>query len=50
PICLFDPSSDQPCFASAGDQIEFLPISKEEFYITALAVKADLYKLDSEKL
>lgn len=31
PITLFDPSRSNPTFAMAGEQIEFVSISKEEF-------------------
>lgn len=31
PIRLFDPSLSNPVFASPGEQIEFVPISKQEF-------------------
>ncbi|PZX54171.1 5-oxoprolinase subunit PxpB [Algoriphagus chordae] len=31
PLALFDPSQDNPVFASPGERIEFLPISKLEF-------------------
>lgn len=50
PICFFDPDSNPPCFASPGDKIRFFPISRDEFYITAMAVKANIYNLESVKL
>jgi inhibitor of KinA len=31
PLSLFDVNQDRPCFASSGDQIQFKPISLEEF-------------------
>lgn len=30
PISLFNPTQKNPCFASIGDKIQFIPISKEE--------------------
>jgi inhibitor of KinA len=32
PVSFFDVHKDNPCFAKAGDRIQFLPISKETFY------------------
>jgi len=31
PLSLFDVNQDRPCFVSSGDQIQFKPISLEEF-------------------
>ena len=31
PICFFDPSNAQPCFAKSGDIIEFYPINEKEY-------------------
>lgn len=32
PIPIFDISNENPCFANSGDQIQFVSISKNEFY------------------
>ena len=32
PVSFFDVHKENPCFAKAGDRIQFLPISKETFY------------------
>ena len=32
PVSFFDVHKENPCFAKAGDRIQFLPISKEMFY------------------
>ena len=50
PISFFNASNKIPCFAKAGDKIQFYTISlKKHKEITAL-VKAELFQLESEVL
>jgi inhibitor of KinA len=50
PVTFFDVSKEIPCFAMAGDKIQFVPITlKQHKDISALA-KAGVYQLESEVL
>ena len=42
PICFFDPSNAQPCFAKSGDLIEFYPISEKEYNLIKQKSKNNL--------
>lgn len=50
PIDFFDVNSNPPCFAKAGDQIQFYPISRKEFSVIKKLVEAGVYQLESEVL
>lgn len=45
PIHFFDVSQQQPCFATAGDQIKFIPISLDEFYQLEKEVAENKYSI-----
>jgi len=48
PIDFFDASKDIPCFAKAGDKIQFVPISINEYNNISVLVKEGVYQLESE--
>jgi len=48
PINFFDASKDIPCFAKAGDKIQFVPISLKQYNDLSLIVKAGVYQMESE--
>lgn len=48
PINFFDASKDIPCFAKAGDKIQFIPISLKQYYDLSLLVKSGVYQIESE--
>ena len=50
PIDFFDVNSNPPCFAKAGDQIQFYPISRKEYSDIKKLVEAGVYQLESEVL
>ncbi|MGB3606637.1 MAG: 5-oxoprolinase subunit PxpB [Psychroserpens sp.] len=50
PIDFFNPKLENPCFAKAGDRIQFLPISKLEYDDITFQIQNDSFKLKSEIL
>lgn len=48
PIDFFDVSNDIPCFAKAGDKIQFVPISLDKYNDLIVLVKAGVYQIESE--
>lgn len=48
PISFFDASKDMPCFAKAGDKIQFVPISVMEYQNISTLVKEGVYQIESE--
>lgn len=50
PINFFDVTKTKPCFAKAGDQIQFYPVSLKEHYDIKILVDANVYQLESEVL
>lgn len=48
PITFFDASNDVPCFAKAGDKIQFVPISIKEYHEISYLVKKGVYQIESE--
>ncbi|UKM64395.1 5-oxoprolinase subunit PxpB [Flavobacteriaceae bacterium GSB9] len=48
PINFFNMESETPCFASAGDQIKFYPISIKEHQDIKALVDANVYQIESE--
>jgi len=48
PIVLFDASKETPCFAKAGDRIQFVPISLKEHHDISTLIKAGVYQMESE--
>tara|TARA_R110002049_G_scaffold72237_3_gene186367 strand:- start:7267 stop:7998 length:732 start_codon:yes stop_codon:yes gene_type:complete len=50
PINFFDVSKEKPCFAKAGDQIQFYAVSLKEYQDIKTLVDANVYQLESEVL
>ncbi|MBB5269001.1 5-oxoprolinase subunit PxpB [Algibacter amylolyticus] len=50
PITFFDPTKEQPCFAMAGDKIQFYSISLQEYNQIKTLVEAKVFQLESEVL
>lgn len=50
PINFFDVSKEKPCFAKAGDQIQFFSVSEKEYQDIKTLVDANVYQLESEVL
>lgn len=48
PISFFDASNDVPCFAKAGDKIQFVPINLKEYHDISTLVEKGVYQLESE--
>ncbi|MFG6687341.1 5-oxoprolinase subunit PxpB [Mariniflexile sp. HNIBRBA6329] len=48
PIDFFNPKSDPPCFAKAGDKIVFNPVSFKEYSDIKALVEAGVYQIESE--
>lgn len=48
PIDFFDVNLNPPCFAKAGDQIQFYPISRKAYSVIKKLVDAGVYQLESE--
>lgn len=48
PLTIFDPSAEVPCFAQAGDEVSFYPISLEEHKKVKDLVNTGGYKLEYE--
>ncbi|MEM5566867.1 5-oxoprolinase subunit PxpB [Psychroserpens sp. AS72] len=48
PIDLFLPHKKEPCFAKAGDKIQFVPISKLEYDDVVFQMKQGSYNLESD--
>lgn len=50
PIPFFDPFDRQPCFAKAGDQIQFKPISLQEHSHITVAIQNQTFTLKPDQL
>lgn len=48
PIDFFDINTNPPCFAKAGDKIQFYPITKKTYDDIKMLVEAGVYQLESE--
>lgn len=48
PISFFNVSKTIPCFAKAGDRIQFYPISLKEYQDIKVLVNANVYQMKSE--
>lgn len=48
PIHFFNVEKEAPCFASAGDQIQFYSVSKKEHADIQVLVNAGVYQIESE--
>ena len=50
PLNFFDVSKENPCFAKAGDRVQFYPISLETYKNIKTLVEAGVYQLESENV
>jgi len=50
PINFFDVTKDKPCFAKAGDKIQFRSISYKQHSDLTVLVKKDVYQIESEEI
>lgn len=50
PINFFDVTNSQPCFAQAGDSIQFYPVTRKEYDDIKTLVEAGVYQIESEVL
>lgn len=50
PISFFDRKKEQPCFAKAGDVIQFIPISLERYHEITNLIAYRRYQIESEVL
>ena len=48
PVTFFNPKSETPCFAKAGDRIQFFQVSLKEYTRIKALVEKDIYNLESE--
>lgn len=48
PVSFFDPTKKQPCFAKAGDRIQFVSVSKDSYDEILSHVKNNTYVIESE--
>lgn len=48
PINFFDTSKSRPCFAKAGDEIQFIPVTIEEHIDIMILVESGVYQIESE--
>lgn len=50
PINFFDVSKETPCFAKAGDKLQFYAVSKKEYNNIKILAEAGVYQIESEVL
>lgn len=50
PIDFFNPKNETPCFAKAGDRIQFYSISLKEYYDIKTLVNTGVYQMEREVL
>lgn len=50
PIDFFNPKNETPCFAKAGDHIQFYPVSLKEYHDIKTLVNAGVYQINREVL
>ena len=50
PIHFFNAEKEIPCFAKAGDQIQFYPVSLSEYKNIKMLVEAGVYQIESEAI
>jgi len=50
PLNFFDVSKEKPCFAKAGDRVQFYPISLETYKNIKTLVEAGVYQLERENV
>ena len=49
PIEFFDRHKSVPCFAKAGDKIQFIPVNKSQYDAIQIEVKNGLYQIEREE-
>lgn len=47
PLDFFNPNASQPCFAKSGDKIQFISISKDEYYDIKEKVSQQIYNIQN---
>jgi inhibitor of KinA len=50
PIDFFNPNKETPCFAKAGDKIEFYPVSLKQYHDIKTLVNANVYQIENKAL
>lgn len=50
PIMFFEVEKEMPCFAKSGDKIQFVAISKEEYYLIAQKISEHNYQIKKTKI
>ncbi|PQV50368.1 inhibitor of KinA [Jejuia pallidilutea] len=50
PICFFDVLKEAPCFAKAGDAIQFYPVALNDYKEIKTLVNTNTFKIESEEL
>ena len=50
PLNFFDVSKEKPCFAKAGDRVQFYPISLKTYKNIKALVAADVYQLENKNV
>ncbi|WP_298533722.1 5-oxoprolinase subunit PxpB [uncultured Algibacter sp.] len=50
PIDFFNHQKEKPCFAKAGDRIQFVSVSLKEYVTIKALVKSGVYNLESEQV
>jgi inhibitor of KinA len=48
PLDFFNVNNEDPCFAKAGDQIQFMSITKKEYNTIAEKIKTNTYQIENE--
>lgn len=48
PLNIFNPKIDRPCFASAGDRIQFIPVRMDQYQTIKTQVDNGTYQIESE--
>ena len=46
PVSMFNPKSDDPCFVSVGDKVQFYPITHAEYDLHKIEGEVGIYKLE----
>lgn len=50
PLNFFDVSKEKPCFAKAGDRVQFYSVSLKTYNNIKTLVEAGVYQLESEEV
>ena len=49
PVPLFNPNAADPCFASVGDKIQFIPIERAEYELHKIEAEVGIYTPEKEE-